>query len=267
MRASELRLGYSRNLVMGFDDNDSRFEIGDMDDYSGLDAEQLEFVPSVTHGTKFGDMFEEIKPISLKNRVITAFHFSSDGDFAGFSLKDTKNGLIMDIQKEHLNNVVTFEVDEKLVAAHASTRLVGFRTSLRCRTSQVIQQVQPIYYSVSSDVCSNLLSSIPQGMITETPSFGAECNQIDLQRPITVETNNKNFSFNMQKLDAVTSLFAWILFLLLLAITFFQYSSSKRLERIEKKRQNIEMAEQARGNSGCDTERANGALPGVNNNH
>ena len=101
VRASELRLGYI------FDKQDQRlmeyYQLG------GLDInDDLNRIPPVTHGYAFKNMFNRSREISMYNQVISAYHFSQDGDFAGLTLRDIKSGTENRYLTEHLNNLVTY---------------------------------------------------------------------------------------------------------------------------------------------------------------
>ena len=137
VRASELRMN---NKVEGFDYVDDDLYVSE---------------PPVVHGHKFENMFNAEREIEMTGRVISAYHFTESGDFAGLTLTDVvdKIGEETTYMTEELDSLETIVQDERFLIINDSTRLVGFRTSLRCRTSQVIKQIQPTYYSIDGDVC------------------------------------------------------------------------------------------------------------------
>ena len=102
-------------------------------------------------------MFSRAREIDMTGRVISAYHFSKDGDFAGVTVIDVRSGQAFLYLTEYLEDVQTFNVDEAFLELKFSrtSRLVGFRSALRCRQSQVIRQIQPIYYSIDKRVCKN----------------------------------------------------------------------------------------------------------------
>ena len=224
IRASELRMN---NNVTGlnYEDDDLIQHIYNSE-------------PPVVHGHKFENMFNADREIDMTNQEISAYHFSKDGDFAGLTIRDTHGEEIV-YMTEELDFVETMYQLDSFLNIWNTTRLVGFRTSLRCRTSQVIKQIQPIYYSIDKDVCQNLLGQIPRGMLEETPSFGKECNESKLGEAIYVSHQTAQFQSETQQFEAVTLLFVILITfgLALLCAIFFSQRRQKNLEI--RKKQNI----------------------------
>lgn len=135
-------------------------------------------------------MYAEDEQISLVNRVITAFHFDKSSHmFVGFQLKDVITGYVQNVRAYDIDfsDIYTEEVEQSLIDSYATTRLVGFRTNMKCRAAHRIMQVQPIYYSVSSDICSNVLQPVDPLMLYELPGFGRECSDMELIKTTKIQ--------------------------------------------------------------------------------
>ena len=89
------------------------------------------------HGYDFRHMYSEDRVISLEGIVIQAYHFDTQGKFAGFTLQDVATGVRESVIATDVDwlELSTYEVSDEIVNSYQHTRLVGFRTSLTCRTS------------------------------------------------------------------------------------------------------------------------------------
>ena len=125
-------------------------------------------------------MYRDDAVIDLENKIISTYYFTQgEGHFAGFEMYDVETGEKEQVVAPHfdVNELSTYEVEDEILSAYESTRLVGFRTSLKCRTSQAILHVQPIYYSTSEQICNDVLYSLDHGssLKYEIQDLGAEC--------------------------------------------------------------------------------------------
>jgi len=141
------------------------------------------------HGYDFQNMYYDDVRVDLVDRVIQAYHFDEKMNFAGFSIKHVKTGqvelvLAYDVDKKVL---YTYEVENEIKEKYSMTRLVGFRTTKKCRSSQNILQVQPIYFSLDEDVCRNVLTEVDEGMNYELPEFGKECSDLSLMQTMKMQ--------------------------------------------------------------------------------
>ena len=86
-------------------------------------------------------MYNEDVVIDLAGKVVQAYHFDNTNEkLAGITVQDVKSGKKEKVIAPELlyAEYTTYEVDQKILDAYEHTRLVGFRTSLQCRTSQTI---------------------------------------------------------------------------------------------------------------------------------
>ena len=229
IRASELRMN---NVLEGFD-----YEEDDLDIYEH----------PVVHGYKFENMFNAEREIDMTGRVISAYHFTKQGDFAGLTLTDVAYSLGDETtyMTEELDSLESIKADERYMTINDTTRLVGFRTSLRCRTSQVIKQIQPIYYSIDGEVCRNLLGQIPRGMLEETPAFGNECNSSKISDGVIMMETTAQFNRETHAFEGVTLVCVVLMTIALLILCSIFFSQRKHKNDETRKRQNIEVAEAA----------------------
>jgi len=64
-----------------------------------------------------------------------------------------------------------------LINSYGHTRLVGLRTQKLCDSAQDVVSVQPIYYSVDEQMCTEYLQELTSGMLEEIPAFGITCEE------------------------------------------------------------------------------------------
>ena len=64
------------------------------------------------------------------------------------------------------------------LTANDHTRLIGFRTTKRCRSDKQIMSIQPIYYSIDERMCKSYVDYVSQELYNEIPAYGAECSDV-----------------------------------------------------------------------------------------
>ena len=98
-----------------------------------------EKIPPVNHGYKFTGMYkknDEENVISLTNTVIESVLFNDDGYFAGFRMKDIETGVYLTLSPLGTTQLHPKHNLQQLMQANDHTRLIGFRTTKRCRTDK-----------------------------------------------------------------------------------------------------------------------------------
>ena len=89
-------------------------------------------------------MYNEDVIVDLAGKVVQAYHFDKNNEkLVGITVQDVKTGKKDKVIAPELiyEEYTTYEVEPEIVQAYENTKLVGFRTSLQCRTSQTIMQV------------------------------------------------------------------------------------------------------------------------------
>ena len=103
----------------------------------------------VRHGYQFDNMWSDDFFRESKGKTLKSIMTSHDGgNFSGFVLSDPKSEEITSqLPNEHIT-LTSHMLDPEILNNHESTRLVGFRTTKRCKSSKQVMSVQPIYFSV-----------------------------------------------------------------------------------------------------------------------
>ena len=163
MVASEIHIDYSDRFQGLMDEGNAELA------NEGLPTEDMFFprLEPTIHGYDFDGMYDEDEAINLKGKMISTYFFDQDGHFAGVTVMDPSTG-----QKEYhvpinVESLQALLVDQEILDASPSTRIIGFRTGKECHSSKQIAAIQPIYYSTSEKICKNYLSNIEPGMREE----------------------------------------------------------------------------------------------------
>ncbi len=150
-------------------------EIEDRDPESAKNPSVQKVKPQIHGYTAANRDFYELDEISLRETTITEYLFDDKNHFAGvlaYSSETRESS-----EKSLIENTIESALDDEFfVNSYSTTRLVGFRTLKRCDTSLEILRIEPIYYSVSEEMCLEHLVPISAGMLEEIPSYGAACN-------------------------------------------------------------------------------------------
>lgn len=156
--ASELRLDYSPDFKHAKDD-DRR-------------------ITPVTHGYDFAKTYNHDLEVNLESFIVKSYHFDASDHFVGFSIMNyfsdkVTNYIALGVDQSTMK---TYEVDNVLFLEHYErTRLIGFRTSKRCKQTNYINSVQPIYYSLDEKMCKEHLQLVTPGMLEEINDYGLDC--------------------------------------------------------------------------------------------
>ena len=67
------------------------------------------------------------------------------------------------------------------------TRLIGFRTTKRCESSKFIMSLQPIYYSLDEEMCTEVLTSLSASHLDEIGGYGPTCAQATAELALTLD--------------------------------------------------------------------------------
>ena len=135
--ASEMQMHYGGTLEQALIDQKGKSGMSAED---GLSRDMYDIPPQI-HGYDFQDMYNDDVIVDLAGKVIQAYHFDkSNQKLAGFTVQDVQTGKKDRVIAPELQytNYTTYEVEPEILAAYEHTKLVGFRTSLECRTSQTI---------------------------------------------------------------------------------------------------------------------------------
>ena len=195
------------------------------------DGEEALMGPEV-HGTHFGsEMFGAPLKVDMTDSKLTAFHFSASGygEFLGVTTQNVKTGQYTDyLTVDKGTAVSTYTYTEAVEMPHETTRLVGFRTSLRCRQTQAIRQIQPVFYSIDQTVCTGgVLGQIPRGMLSETGAFGMECSDASLQSSLRAESYNLQVASDATIFQEITLGFLFLVLLAALSTCFFHFTTAR----------------------------------------
>ena len=109
------------------------------------------------------------------------------------------------------------ENDARLLEAESHTRIVGFRSTKRCREDYTTMSIQPIYYSINENMCKNILKPMTKNLINEVPNYGPECSEVAASAP---SRNNSLFNIvNLEQgIEVATEAIVWVCFILILFI-------------------------------------------------
>ena len=204
-------------------------------------------IKSSIHGYEFEGMYSDDAVIDLENKLISTYYFTPDeGTFAGFELYDVVTQKKEQVVAPHfeVGELSAYGVDEQILGAYESTRLIGFRSSLKCRTSQAILHVQPIYFSTSEQICTEALYSLDHGssLKYEIADFGAECGAQQLMKAQTVQTFDDQLFRETHIFNGVTLTLVFAILLFLVALAILHVRNHRVRKRLEKKRKNLTLA-------------------------
>ena len=96
--------------------------------------------------------------------------FDHDYNFAGLEFKNLSTGVL---SSDNINNSEYLpyfvQNDARLLEAESHTRIIGFRSTKRCREDYTTMSIQPIYYSINEEMCKNILKPMTKNLINEIP--------------------------------------------------------------------------------------------------
>lgn len=209
-------------------------------------------VTSVRHGERFDNMYTRGAVASLMDRHVHSFLFDGNYHFAGLTLRNMKDGSTSQVSSPFYSGVLhEFIVEEEVDERHETTRLIGFRTTKDCATSKLIKSVQPIYYSMDSDICLKVLGRLTDGHLEEIPGYGPECHERSVEKLSKKTFYSKNSdAYNQVKTEPLsvnyyftltTYILIWITFftvLMLAAKACGDWCASNE-DRIERKKREL----------------------------
>ena len=131
-------------------------------------------------------MFDSDRAISLESRVVKEYLFDLKENFVGVTLN--KVGGLDELYAPNFAGVAHYvTVDARIVNDYESTRLIGFRTTKKCKDDKLIKSIQPIYYSKNEEVCKTILQPVSNIMMNEPQEYGHNCYEA---LPYTTLMNN-----------------------------------------------------------------------------
>ena len=157
----------------------------------------------VNHGHSFQGMYSQTETIEMKNKILSGFYFDNNSNIVGYQLTNLTDGVktnrvFAPFQQE--KDQLFLEVDSALLSAHDTTRLIGFRSGKTCHGSKAVNQIQPIYYSIDKQLCTQVFKPIEQRFLSELPFYGEECGSSK------ASTDQKEAQQMLKALDEVKEL-------------------------------------------------------------
>ena len=134
---------------------------------------------SVAHGYSFENTYRDDIITKTEGHVLHSVLFDHDYNFAGLQFKSLSSGLHTHDNVQNYEYLpYSVENDPRLLEAESHTRIVGFRSTKRCREDYTTMSIQPIYYSINEDMCKNILKPMTKNLINEVPNYGPECSEV-----------------------------------------------------------------------------------------
>ena len=176
---------------------------------------------SVAHGYSFENTYRSDEITKTEGKVLHAVLFDHDYNFAGLEFENPVSG---NVTSDNIENTkyLPYKVhnDEEFLTANSHTRIVGFRSTKRCREDYTTMSLQPIYYSINENMCKNILKPMTKNLINEVPMYGPECSEVAAYAP-----HRRGFLVNVanleQGIEVATEAIVWVCFILILFITAF----------------------------------------------
>lgn len=157
-------------------------EIIDEDDLDEKAAQKMQVrlgaIKPEHHGHNFEGMWNDDDLVEMNKFIITAVLFDENDHFAGFSFIDpVTNEHVVDTPLKP-SQLRAEGNSEKVVRSQVDlTRLIGFRTTKRCESDKFIESLQPIYYSLDREMCTEVLISLSSSHLDEIGGYGPTCEQ------------------------------------------------------------------------------------------
>lgn len=222
-----------------------------MIDPETTDADLFPQMP-LYHGYNFTGMFDADKAMSLENRIVRQYLFDGaiDANFVGFTTQ--KVGGVDEYYAPNFAGVAHFvAIDEKIANNYESTRLIGFRTTKKCKDSNLIKSIQPIYYSKNKDICQTVLRPVSKTMMSEPQEYGNDCfdampyatlmNDIIRETHVVVESENKTSKAVGEHFTYATFIVVWVILISLVALLIMQICRFCSNWKESQKRKAIEL--------------------------
>ena len=118
------------------------------------------------------------------------------------------------------------------------TRIVGFRTTKRCREDPNIKSIQPIYYSLNERLCKQpkMVKMVSDQMKEEISHYGLDCNdpslvEAHIEKTMTKQMDDEKIDPGYQR---ATEIIIWLMVPVLVCMTAlacWEYREDREVRR------------------------------------